>query len=218
MSLDYFQHTLQSIYEIDVQHRAHDFLLTDEMIANQLSGAANTCFARERLLIAEHEDGMDISLYISAEVMQLLEDIHPADLLNDGKYSEFCLILEGVSHFLYLVWNASHRRKLTLFEMELQAEIDKFILMQSLFDSERDRSSPDNRVAHWLFEKHDYHDMLSSDELVRYERANRFAGKYCKELQQQYEVSEMNRDLLNELRRFYRFSREDKLRYINKLN
>ena len=41
----------------------------------------------------------------------------------------FCLALEGVSHFLYLIWNASFDRSVTLLEMELQAEIDKFVML-----------------------------------------------------------------------------------------
>lgn len=216
MSLDYFQQRLQSIYEIDVVHRAHDFLLTDELIANQLSGASNTCFARERLLIAECEDGLDVSLYICAEVMQMLEELHPVDLLNDGNYSEYCLILEGVSHFLYLVWCAGHERKVTLFEMELQAEIDKFILLHSLNDGPALYHS--SQIGNWLFRKHGFLETLTDDERARYERANHYAGKYCRGLQQQYRVADMNQELLNELRRFYRFGREEKLRYINKLN
>ncbi|MGB1800522.1 MAG: hypothetical protein ACPHLK_06800, partial [Gammaproteobacteria bacterium] len=75
----------------------------------------------ERLLIAEYEDGLDLSLYISKEVYQHLENNHPINLIKQGKHSEFCLMLEGVSHFLYLVWNANHHRQVTLLEMELQA-------------------------------------------------------------------------------------------------
>ena len=218
MSLDYFQKRLQSIYEIDVKHRAHDFLITDEFIANQLSGASNTCSARERLLIAECDDGLDISLYISAEVMALLDEQHPTDLLSIGNYAEFCLILEGVSHFLYLVWNAGHARQVTLFEMELQAEIDKFILLNALSDDQTGDIFHSQHIGSWLFERHSFEDSLSEDERIRYERANYFAGKYCQGLQQQFCVAEMNQGLLNELRRFYRFGREEKLRYINRLN
>ncbi|MEQ8426270.1 MAG: hypothetical protein RLT87_07195 [Gammaproteobacteria bacterium] len=218
MSLDYFQEQLQGIYEINVKQRAHDFLLTDEIIANQLSGAGNTCSSRERLLIAECDQGLDISLYISAEVMQMLDECHPTDLLRTGNYAEFCLILEGVSHFLYLLWNASHDRQVTLFEMELQAEIDKFVLLVSMDQQHREHVLDSGHIGSWLFEGHAYDDWLNADELLRYERANYFAGKYCQGLQQQFRVADMNQGLLNELRRFYRYGREEKLRYINKLN
>lgn len=149
--------------------------------------------------------------------MDHLQNTHPVGLITAGKYSEFCLILEGVSHFLYVIWNADHQRKVTLFEMELQAEIDKFILLQSFIGDEllTDEAS---RIGNWLFEKHCFNEMLSGNELTRYEQANHFAGKYCLGLQQQFQLTHMNKNLLNELRRFYRFSRDDKVRYINKLN
>ena len=106
------------------------------------------------MLIAEHEEGIDLSLYISADVMDHLQGFHPLDLIGQGKYSEFCLMLEGVSHFLYVVWNAKHLKKVTLLEMEMQAEIDKFVILQSLLNSSASRADVVLLRA-WLFEKID---------------------------------------------------------------
>jgi hypothetical protein len=156
-------------------------------------------------------------LYISADVFKHIENSHPINLIEQGKHSEFCLMLEGVSHFLYVVWNAGHHRQITLFEMELQAEIDKFILMQSLIDHNQDVNLI-NRLRNWLFDNNRYDPELESNELERYERANYYAGKYCRELQQKYNLSGLNHDLLNDLRRLYRLGQQDKMRYINKLN
>jgi hypothetical protein len=215
MSLDYFQEQLQSIYEIDVDHSVHDFLISDSKLADSLSTSNNTRNNDERLLIAEYEDGLDLSLYISADVLEHLKVSHPVNLIKQGKYSEFCLMLEGVSHFLYVVWNAGHQRQVTLLEMELQAEIDKFILLQSLIDAESINNS-DLRV--WLFENHTYDDALSPNELERYEQANYYAGKYCMSLLQNYKLSDLNKRLLNDLRRLYRMSQQEKMRYINNLH
>lgn len=214
MSLDYFQQHLQSIYDIDITHRAHDFLITDQILANLLSGSQQDTQSRERLLVAESHDGMDLSLYISAEVMQSYEKATPKQLLQQGQFDEFCLTLEGVSHFLYLIWRANRDRDVTLFDMELQAEIDKFIFLHAMND---DFYSTDN-IGNLLFEQHSYEKNLTVDERARYERANYFAGKYCFGLKRQYQLDELNNDLLNELRRFYRFGREEKLRYINSLH
>lgn len=208
---------MQSIYEIDVDHSVHDFLITDKSLADNLSSPGNTRDNDERLLIAEYEDGLDLSLYISADVLNQLEDVHPVNLIKQGKHAEFCLLLEGVSHFLYVVWNAGHQRQVTLLEMELQAEIDKFILMQSLIDHTRDSDSI-NSLREWLFENNDYDPQLSSHELERYEQANFYAGKYCMALQQNYKLSGLNNILLNDLRRFYRMGQQDKMRYIKQLN
>ena len=168
----------------------------------------------ERLLIAEHEQGLDLSLYISADVMNHLQESHPLDLIEQGKYSEFCLMLEGVSHFLYVVWNAKHLKKVTLLEMEIQAEIDKFVILQSLLNSNASRDDVAFLRA-WLFENSVFDKMLTGTELERYKQANHYAGKYCKGLQQQHNLKGLNTGLLKELRRFYRFVQQDKIRYIN---
>ena len=182
------------------------------MLSNQINPRNND----ERLLIAEHDDGLDLSLYISEDIIKQLERSHPEDLLSQGKFSEFCLMLEGVSHFIYLIWNANHQKKITLLEMELQAEIDKFILLQSVYDKGSIKSDS-AYIQNWLFEKHEFDDVLNDEELERYERANHYAGKYCMGLQQQYRLNDLNNALLNELRRFYRLGQEEKIRYINQL-
>jgi len=192
-------------------------LITDKKLADFLSCQDNPRDNNERLLIAEHESGIDLSLYISADVMNHLDNANPLELLEKGKYAEFCLILEGVSHFLYVVWNAHHQKKVTLLEMELQAEIDKFIMMQSLLDGESCRDDV-SCLQSWLFQKNGFDETLTESELERYKQANYYAGKYCMNLQQQYKLQGFNNDLLKELRRFYRLVQEDKMRYINQLH
>ncbi len=160
---------------------------------------------------------MDLSLYISDDVFKHLKNTHPINLIEQGKHSEFCLMLEGVSHFLYVVWNASYQRQVTLLEMELQAEIDKFILMQSLIDNHND-SDAINNLRIWLFESNEYDSRLNANELERYEQANYYAGKYCQALQQKYKLSGLDKTLLNDLRRLYRMSQQEKMRYIKQLN
>lgn len=208
---------MQSIYEIDTEHQVHDYLITDKQQADFLSGTMHVHNNDERLLISEHEEGIDLSLYISAEVMNHLADAHPLELIERGNYSEFCLMLEGVSHFLYVIWNATHFKKVTLLEMELQAEIDKFVILQSLMSSHANRNDVDSLRA-WLFEKSGFNNMLSEVELERYRQANYYAGKYCMGLQQQHKLQELNMGLLKELRRFYRLVQEEKIRYINQLH
>ena len=217
ISLGYFQEQLQSIYEIDIVHSVHDFLITDKQLADILSCQDNARDTDESLLIAEHEDGLSLSLYISADVFKQLENAHPINLVHKGKYSEFCLMLEGVSHFLYIIWNADHKKKVTLFEMELQAEVDKFVMLQSLIDNETKHDDV-IYLRNWLFEKNGFDDKLNNVELERYKQANFYAGKYCMSRQQKFKLHDLNNNLLNELRRFYRLGQEDKIRYINQLH
>ena len=47
--------------------------------------------------------------------------------LHDGNVADYWTALEGVSHFLYLAWNAGHDKPVSLLELEMQAEVDKYV-------------------------------------------------------------------------------------------
>ena len=48
-----------------------------------------------------------------------------------------CKVIEGLSHFNYVVWRAGCERALSLLELELQAEVDKFVsTMQLAMDND----------------------------------------------------------------------------------
>ena len=47
--------------------------------------------------------------------------------LNEENVADYWTALEGVSHFLYFAWNAGHDKTVSLLELELQAEIDKYV-------------------------------------------------------------------------------------------
>ncbi len=192
-------------------------MITDRRLANILTLQSDNQASDERLLIHENDNGIDLSLYISSEIIRQLENSSPEELLEAGKYAEYCLMLEGVSHFLYVVWNAGFEKKITMLEMELQAEIDKFICLQSRLYKDQ-YAEQINSLHQWLFEKYRLDGELSGVELERYETANFYAGKYCEVLQRNYRLSELNNGLLKELRRFYRLAWEDKIRYINRLH
>ena len=47
--------------------------------------------------------------------------------LDGENLADFWSALEGVSHFTYYAWNAARDKSVSLFELELQAEVDKFV-------------------------------------------------------------------------------------------
>ena len=119
--------------------------------------------------------------------------------------------MEGVSHFLYLVWYAHHGRAVTLLEMELQAEIDKYVLLREGIVG----GSGGEELLQRLFRRVGFHASLGENELQRYLYASRHAEVYCRRLEREYFSGGSRERLLNELRRFYRLSKEDKLRRID---
>ncbi|MGH8247978.1 MAG: hypothetical protein ACREUU_16270 [Gammaproteobacteria bacterium] len=166
--------------------------------------------AREKLLIKEDADGVRLSLYLDRAVV---DNLGKGPGAGAESLQDFCLALEGVSHFLYLSWNATHDRSVTLLEMELQAEVDKFVVLSRYFE-EHAETSPGGRLMRMLFQSVCFAPGLGEAEQRRYRRANRYAEQYCRRLEAGFLKSGNRKELLNDLRRFYRLPQREKIAYI----
>lgn len=216
VSLQPLQQGLQEIYALQVAHSVDDFLLTNRELARQLGGDAALRSVRESLLVHEDDGELNLSLYLDPAVVDALDPDCPAPDLEGAGLEDFCLALEGVSHFLYLVWYASHNRSVTLLEMELQAEIDKFVLLRGVLAGAAGGSA--DGVLQRLFQDVIFHADLGTEELDRYQDANRLAERYCRGLERRFFRGGSRAELLRELRGFYRLSRGDKLHHIKRLD
>ncbi len=214
MSLTQLQTDLQSIYELDVDHNIENFVLTNKSIANHFCQLSSNLNTRERLLVHQDEEGLNLSLYLEKELLDYYLHSNPLSNLGGHNIQEFCIVLEGISHFLYLVWNASYDRSVTLLEMELQAEVDKFIMLIDCLERQSIPSTA-GQVTRLLFENNIYHSDLSGEELQRYIYAARYARQYCRRLEECYVGQGDRRGLLSELRKFYRLTKPGKLDRIN---
>ena len=67
------------------------------------------------------------ALFVDAAALANLERHDPAARLDDRNFSDFCLAVEGVSHFVYVALAAARQRPVSQLELELQAEVDKFV-------------------------------------------------------------------------------------------
>ena len=97
-----------------------------------------------------------------------------------------------------------------LLELELQAEVDKFVATDRLLRAQHGQEPVS--LHRWLFDLPTRDDRLHGAELERYRRANRCAGKYCRRL-----APALARDdgaVERALRRYYRLSQTSKLAHI----
>src|SRR5690606_12241291 len=83
--------------------------------------------AREQLLVVEAEGEMNIALYLEPAVIANLSTHDPSRRLGDHNLGDFLLAVEGVSHFIYTVCCARAERPVSQLELELQAEVDKYV-------------------------------------------------------------------------------------------
>src|ERR1700738_4542427 len=129
MILKQLQDLIGDIYDVSISHDVYDFLVTDR---DHLPAAVRTHRPTdEELIVAQPEEGgsgeIAMSLYLDPELLERLDRADPMERLHDGNVADYWTALEGVSHFLYLAWNAGHDRPVSLLELEMQAEVDKYV-------------------------------------------------------------------------------------------
>lgn len=204
------QDYLEQLYELEAALRIEDFLLTDACVVRALEGAGYRPLP-EKLLLQQSADELQVALYLDPELLARLAAAKPPTALCATELEDFWTALEGVSHFLYLVWNAHHERSVRPVELELQAEVDKYVVT-TLLGTEGDELAA-GRIHELLFERTRFDPSLGGELLERYREANRSAARYCLSLARRY-AALRHPELLRELRRFYRLDHLTKLRFI----
>jgi hypothetical protein len=198
---------IEALYRVETRLPIDAFVI-DEAAREELPTARAP---REQLLVRQADGELGLALFVDAAAMANLELHDPAAQLDDRNFADFCLAVEGVSHFVYLALRAAGDRAVSQLELELQAEVDKFaccVLVAGADPDLRRRLYVDVRLA----------DDLDDAERARYRAANNEARRYAGALERRYLRSERAEALLAELRRFYRMDLPDKLAHIARLD
>ena len=213
MRLNGLQHAMEGHYDLSTPHRVEDFLFHDPHLAGALSNDPALHGAPEALLVAQDGQGLDVSLFLDPGIIDQLRRDDPDGKLHRGNLAAFWVALEGVSHFLYLVWRADLNRCVTRLEMELQAEVDKFVIAASWIERQHGRVVI---AALWrlLFTDIGFRSTLDDSSRQRYREANRLAARYCESLGREMQAGGTPPGITAELRRFYRMGQGQKIRHI----
>jgi hypothetical protein len=153
---------------------------------------------RESLLVRESEDGaLEMSVRLPA-------------LKDDATLDGLCQIIEGVSHFVYLVERARAQRATTQLELEVQAEVDKWLLLAGSmrrFDLVRSKA-----LRERLYERVTFAHAAASEAGERYRLANDAAHGFVRRLERRYVDGARFAEMRADLRQFFREGQEEKLR------
>ncbi len=206
------QRQLERIYQIEIPHSVDDFLFTDLEVLKTLQGhdEFDESVVEERLLVVQDGDHVDVALYVDSEVVNRLTQDDPGSCLHDGNLADYCTAMEGVSHFLYLIWNAGYERGVSRMELEMQAEIDKYVSTAFLFGQQASGRVPSS-LHRWLFENPEFDASLDRVSMERYRDANYYASKYCARLEKRYLRRDGQAGMFNDLRRLYRLTDRAKI-------
>jgi hypothetical protein len=221
--LQQLQDLLAGIYDLATHYRVDDFLFTERA---HLPSPARESATDEQVLVLEHGDAAMVGLFLDAGLLERLASANPLEMLNGGNLADYWTALEGVSHFLYLAWNAAHDRGVTLLELELQAEIDKYVASWWLLRQQQPERCP-AELHHLLFERAHVDQRLAGERTDLYRAANYYAARFCRRLERQLtahavrlqvarQAACLHAETLAELRRFYRLGRERKVSHIRR--
>jgi hypothetical protein len=213
------QSLLAELYDAPIAHDVHDFLITNPQAAAALQEIDTPPATDEQLLIAESDSGVELGLYVDEAVLERLAQRCPLTALDESNLADYCTVLEGVSHFHYVTWSAQHERSVSLLELEVQAEVDKYASALSLLLAQHEGRFPADLFRR-LFARCHLLPHLSSEEQWRYTEAHRCAARFCSNLEARYLRRRQARPaaLMAELRTFYRLGRHAKLRHALQFN
>ena len=193
---------LETVYRIDGSPRVSDFRIDRETL--ERFGAVEE-HRREVLLVHEDEDETFVALFIAQDVLRRAAPFATEKVDLDA----LCVAVEGVSHFVYLTFcGTSLERPVSQIELELQAEIDKFLLLRFVFGHGADG------LVQTLFDRYTLTDGLDGEEVGRYRTANRVARRYARWLDRRLATGSGGRALAD-ARALYRKPFAAKLEHIS---
>ena len=203
-TLSRVQRGIESMYRVETGFEVGDFVVGSE-VRDELVNARRP---REQLLVVEEDGEMNLALFIDPSVLANLHANDPGRRLGEHNFGDFLLAVEGVSHFIYTVCCARAERPVSQLELELQAEVDKYVTCLLATEPEVEVSVSLRRR---LFGDAEYEPDLDDEEHDRYRAANDNAQRYATWLEDTFVSRRRIPEMLGELRRFYRQGLAQKL-------
>jgi hypothetical protein len=212
---------LKDLYRLDAKYNAEEFLIKKPYVSHVSRGiyldkmAANAAL-QGALFIRPGRPASEISLgiYLSEGVRRNLLSFRrwPKSGWSWEQVDAFSVAAEEVSHFQYLVFHASAGRGVSQLELELQGEIDKFLLTYFAVMAGRQF---DEKIFGSLFEQFFFRfhlaANLSEEQRARYIQANNFAKHFIRRCEGYLARPGGHERVLRLLRRFYRMSAHEKM-------
>lgn len=155
---------------------------------------------RETLLVRESDAGLELQLCLPKL----------GEVGDDASFDPICQIIEGVSHFVYIADRAAQERETSQLELEVQAEVDKYVVLASSLPAFDERTS--RRLRAQLYDEVSFVHDEATEAGERYRLANAVARRFVTRLERDYLSRARYGELQTELRRFFHMGQGEKLR------
>lgn len=212
MTYRILQQKIEQCYDITIPCNIDNFVCHDKALMSEIAGAPFT--ETELLLVQQYENNLDLTLYLDERLQNSMFSYSADKEWSELEFADFCTVIEGVSHFVYVVWNAGFGKNVKPVELELQAEVDKFVFAASIGRLQKEQQL--DRLMNRLFKKVRIVAKPGTQLHARYRMAHNLARYYCTWLTHQFDFINFNRELDAELARFYRMSAGAKFHHIRK--
>jgi hypothetical protein len=202
---------IDRIYNLELEVNIEEFLISREL-CQRLAGedaTASTVVVHQ----GDEQEEIRLGVYIGEDTLSRLGELDLDTAMAAEQFSVLCTAIEEVSHFAYLCWNANQDKTVTQLELELQAEVDKFVTSGLLIAGRNGGLMP-TRLLGDLFGDFGLRDGLDSSQRHRYLTASSFARSYCSSLMRRFLRQSRLADLLADLRHFYRLTQGGKIGHI----
>lgn len=166
-----------------------------------------------RTLVREVAGEVRVCVYYPDDLVRHLEAHPPGRRLCDANVEAFATFVEELDHLLCIADRVAEDRPVSLFELELHANVSKHLVLTRFLVGPGRRVSPGERawLRYHLFESGEFSDR-DPRVLARYRDAARWAVRYLNRLRRE----ETSRRLAS-LRVFHREGTQGKLELIRRL-
>ncbi len=208
--LELLQRAVEKLNDVETRLDVRAFVVDEATRAN-LPGARVD--APEQLFVREHAGELELALYVDPRLVAGLERGLGSGRLDPGSLAPFWVAVEGVSHFVFVAWRALVGRPVSALELELQAEVDKFVIAWLWLAAQGAELSRTGRLLdRLLFDAHALHEGLGALEQERYRAASRAARGFCRRLVERHGPTRATARVTREVRTYYRHGLAEKLR------
>jgi len=157
---------------------------------------------REVLLVRKRRGAVELSLCLPA-----------ASLSPKGAMSldVLCQVAEGVSHFLYLAERSRRELPATRLELEIQAEVDKFLLLAGVLTDRPAEPKRLEAIFTRLFHRVEFVHAEGTENGERYRLANKLAARFLRSIAKDLVEQGTSYRVLAALNRFFHAGQREKL-------
>jgi hypothetical protein len=184
------QRLLVAYYGLDPQPDVDEFVVTGQ--------------GRERLIIQPEHDAVALVLQLPVDSTGVRG---PVDL------DRLCQLIEGVSHFVLVAERARRELPTTALELELQAELDKFVVLSGAAADHGGDWPSARAMRRRLFDCVRFIHPQGTELGDRYRLAHRLALRMVKVFERKCVSVAQRTRMRRDLRRFYRLGQTGKLSY-----